>query len=86
MKKFLPIGSVVLLKDSTKRVMIVGLKQKQAGADKVWDYSGCLFPEGILDPEKLFLFDAGQIERLYFIGLQDAESMTFLRNVGQMEK
>ena len=86
MKKFLPIGSVVLLKDSTKRVMIVGLKKKQAGADKVWDYSGCLFPEGILDPEKLFLFDAGQIERLYFVGLQDTESMTFLRNVGQMEE
>ena len=86
MKKFLPIGSVVLLKDSTKRVMIVGLKQKLAGADKVWDYSGCLFPEGILDPEKLFLFDAGQIERLYFVGLQDTESMTFLRNVGQMEE
>lgn len=28
MKKFLPIGSVVLLKGSTKRVMIVGVKQK----------------------------------------------------------
>ena len=30
MKKFLPIGSVVLLKDSKKRIMIVGVKQKQA--------------------------------------------------------
>ena len=86
MKKFLPIGSVVLLTDSTKRVMIVGLKHKQAGAAKIWDYSGCLFPEGILDPDKLYMFDSEQIERLYFIGLQDAESMTFLRNVGQMEK
>ena len=32
------------------------------------------------------MFDTEQIERLYFVGLQDAESMTFLRNVGQMEK
>ena len=28
MKKFLPIGSVVLLKESQKRIMIVGVKQK----------------------------------------------------------
>ena len=54
MKKFLPIGSVVLLKESQKRIMIVGVKQKQANSDKVWDYSACLYPEGILDPEKLF--------------------------------
>ena len=60
MKKFLPIGSVVLLKDSKKRIMIVGVKQKQAYADKVWDYSACLYPEGILDPDKLFLFDHEQ--------------------------
>ena len=54
MKKFLPIGSVVLLQESQKRIMIVGVKQKQANSDKVWDYSACLYPEGILDPEKLF--------------------------------
>lgn len=78
MKKFLPIGSVVLLKESQKRIMIVGVKQKQANSDKVWDYSACLYPEGILDPEKLFLFDTEQIERLYFIGLQDGEGLAFL--------
>lgn len=84
MKKFLPIGSVVLLKDSTKRVMIVGVKQKQADSDKVWDYSACLFPEGILDPDRLFLFDSDQIERLYFIGLQDGESLAFLDKLNHL--
>ena len=85
MKKFLPIGSVVLLKDSQKRIMIVGVKQKQADSDKVWDYSACLFPEGILDPERLYLFDTEQIERLYFIGLQDGESLAFTEKLNQME-
>ena len=85
MKKFLPIGSVVLLKGSTKRVMIVGVKQKQADGDKVWDYSGCLFPEGILNAEQLYLFDGEQIERLYFVGLQDGESLEFLRRLNAME-
>ncbi len=83
MKKFLPIGSVVLLKDSQKRIMIVGVKQKQVDSDKVWDYSACLFPEGIIDPDRLFLFDNEQIERLYFIGYQDGESLAFLQKLNQ---
>lgn len=85
MKKYLPIGSVVLLKESQKRVMIVGVKQKQADSLKVWDYSACLYPEGILDPERLYLFDTEQIERLYFIGLQDAEGLTFLSKLAQLD-
>lgn len=85
MKKFLPIGSVVLLKDSQKRIMIVGVKQQQNGSDKIWDYSACLFPEGILDPDRLYLFDSEQIERLYFIGLQDGESLAFLNKLSQMD-
>ena len=85
MKKFLPIGSVVLLKESQKRIMIVGVKQKQADSDKVWDYSACLFPEGIIDPDRLYLFDAEQIERLYFVGLQDGESLAFLDKIHHLE-
>lgn len=85
MKKYLPIGSVVLLKNSNKRIMIVGVKQKQASSDKVWDYSACLYPEGILDPEQLYLFDSEQIERLYFIGLQDGEGLAFLDRLNHLE-
>ena len=36
-EKLLPIGSVVLLKESNKRVMIVGRLQRQMGTEKVWD-------------------------------------------------
>ena len=85
MKKFLPIGSVVLLKESQKRIMIVGVKQKEVNSDKVWDYSACLYPEGILDPDKLYLFDADQIERLYFVGLQDGEGLAFLNKLNHLD-
>ena len=85
MKKYLPIGSVVLLKDSKKRIMITGVKQKQVDSDKVWDYSACLYPEGIIDQDRLFLFDNEQIALLYFIGFQDGESLAFLEKLGQLE-
>ena len=84
MKRFLPIGSVVLLNDSTKRVMIVGVKQTQVDSGKVWDYSACLYPEGILDPDELFLFDSEQIQRLYFLGFQDGEGLAFLEQINAL--
>lgn len=67
-----------------KRIMIVGVKQKQVDSEKVWDYSACLYPEGILNPDKLFLFDSEQIERLYFIGFQDGEGLAFLEQLNKM--
>jgi len=85
MKKFLPIGSVVLLTESSKRVMIVGVKQKQMDSEKVWDYSGCLYPEGIIDPDKLFLFNTDQIHQLFFVGFQDGEGLVFLEKLNEVE-
>lgn len=86
MKRYFPIGSVVLLKESNKRVMIVGLKQKQFDSDKVWDYSACLYPEGIIDPDKLYLFDNEQIQRLYFVGFQDGEALEFLEKLSNADE
>ena len=83
MKRYFPIGTVVLLKESERRVMIVGLRSQEAGTDKIWDYCGCLYPEGIIDSNNLFLFDQEQIEVLFFIGFQDGESMQFLEAVNK---
>jgi len=86
MYKYLPIGSVVLMKDSKKRVMICGIKQHQADSEKkIWDYSGCLYPEGVQRLQNLYLFDNDQIEMLYFIGFQDGESLLFLKNISDTD-
>lgn len=75
----LPIGTVVLLKNSQKRVMIIGVMQKQIkeGAEKIWDYSACLYPEGYIGPDKTFLFNSDQIEKIFAIGYQDGEQLNF---------
>lgn len=46
--ELLPIGSVVLIGNSKKKVMIVGVCQK-GGQDPnaIWDYTGVTFPEDI---------------------------------------
>ena len=72
--KYLPIGSVVLLKEATKRVMIVGfIATSKEIKDKVFDYIGCLYPEGIFDSNKNLLFNHDQIEKIYALGYEDDE-------------
>lgn len=79
-ENLLPLGSVVLLKGASKRVMICGRIQARSGDKKVYDYSACVFPEGIIRPRHMFFFDHEAIERLYFIGFQDEEELSFRAN------
>mgnify|MGYP003484963103 CR=1 FL=1 len=67
-EKFLPIGTVVLLKGGLKKIMITGLSSvSRDDSEKVYDYNGCIFPEGIM--ENVFsLFDAEQIEEVLYMG------------------
>lgn len=75
--KYLPIGSVVLLQEGKKRLMIYGRKLTDPSTKKEYDYIGCLYPEGNLDSNSAFLFNHDQIDRLYFLGLQDREEDNF---------
>lgn len=74
----LPIGTVVLLKESTKRIMIIGVCQRSVGEEeKIWDYCGCFYPEGYIGADKVFLFNNDQIETIFALGYQDEEQMIF---------
>lgn len=48
MKDLLPIGSVVLLKDATKKLVIIGVLQVNAEQNKMYDYLAVPYPEGYL--------------------------------------
>jgi len=76
--KFLPVGTVVMLKNGTKRVMINGFCTMDANhPEKVYDYSGVLFPEGSLSSDQTLLFDHNQIVRIDHLGLEDDEEIEF---------
>lgn len=76
-RELLPIGSVVLLKGGTKRLMIVGRVVAREGEEQISDYVGCFYPQGIVDTENLFFFDHDAIEAVFFIGFQDSEELEF---------
>ena len=81
-EKYLPIGTVVLLKEATKRVMITGYASISPDTgDKVFDYSGCIFPEGFFDYNQVCVFDHEQIAEVFYKGLEDDEEKEFMVNL-----
>lgn len=88
-KDMLPIGSVVLLKGGSKRIMICGRIQSRAGENVIYDYSACYYPQGIIDPASMFFFNRDAIDRVFFLGFQDSEELTFrsqvLDQLGELE-
>lgn len=77
-EKYLPLGTVVLLKEAKKRIMIIGfccLDEKDK--TKVYDYSGCLYPEGMISSNKNLLFNHDQIAKIYQLGYSDEEEKMF---------
>ena len=78
----LPIGSVIRLEEAEKRLMIVGILQKNEDG-KLYDYIGCPYPEGFLDFDNLFLFQHKDIEDVLYLGFDDLERQAFIKNLEQ---
>jgi hypothetical protein len=66
--KYLPLGSVVLLKDGSKEIMIYGRRQTSIADGKIYDYIACLYPEGNLSQDYMYLFNHQQIREVLFLG------------------
>ena len=84
-EKYLPIGTVVMLEGGSKRVMITGfcaIEENQK--EKMWDYSGCMYPEGFLSSNQTCLFNHSQIEKIYHLGLIDEEEETFKKTLKEL--
>lgn len=55
--KYYPIGTVVVLKDGTWPLMIYGRQQMAKNKyDTVYDYVGCIYPQGYIDKDYIVFF------------------------------
>lgn len=82
-EKYLPIGTVVLLKDATKRVMITGYFPMDE-ENQVYDYNACLYPEGVLVATKSLAFNHNQIKEIIYMGFEDEETKKFNEELKKM--
>lgn len=84
-ERFLPIGTVVLLKGATKPIMITSycvfpknFQLDEAGKKippekKIYEYAGCTYPEGIIDNDLTCAFNHNQIDKVLFKGFTTEE-------------
>lgn len=78
-QNLLPIGSVVLLKGGSKKLMITGIKPiSEEKPDIIFDYIGVLYPEGFISNEYTFLFNHEDINDIVFTGYNNPEREEFL--------
>lgn len=83
-KDLLPIGTVVLLKDGEKRLMINGIMQTDSSTGKNYDYMGILYPEGHIGEGFQYLFDHDDINEVVFRGFEDVERNEFIDKLVKM--
>ena len=74
-QNLLPVGSVVQLKEATKKLMIAGILMNNNGVK--YDYIGVFYPEGYIDANRMFVFNHEDIEKVDYLGYMNTEFQLF---------
>lgn len=93
-ERFLPIGTVVTLNNGTKKVMIytycvyptdkVYSKGQEVPRKKeMYEYGGCLYPEGMVDPSLVCAFNHSDIKKINHLGLLTNEQVEYSDRLNQ---
>lgn len=82
-EKYLPIGTIVTLKEATVKLMITGFcmlntEDPEAG---VFDYCGIPYPCGEISLEGKALFNHDQIQEINHMGLESDEFNEYIENI-----
>ncbi len=85
-EKYLPIGSVVTVKDINKKLMIIGYYSLEyKNSVKLYDYVGCSYPEGMLLKNNTFSFNHSDIISCDFLGYQDESYKVLNSNLNSQQ-
>ena len=84
MKNYLPVGSIVLLKNGQKKIMIYGRRQRRVTDEHEYDYIACLYPEGNINEDYMYLFNHEDIETVVHRGYSDAEEEAFVAKLNEV--
>lgn len=76
LEKWLPIGSIVVLKGYDIKLMIFGRNQLRSGTEN-FDYVACYYPQGNISSKYNVFFNKEQIEKVLFLGFEDEDEKLF---------
>jgi len=86
--KYLPIGSVVILDEGNKKLMIFGIIQSDQGDEngQEFDYIGVPYPEGNMGQDYQYLFYHRDIREVVARGYEDEEREVFIKRLDEYLK
>ncbi|MBQ9072545.1 MAG: DUF4176 domain-containing protein [Bacilli bacterium] len=71
-EKYLPLGSIVSLKNSKIKLIIIGYcKNLSIYKEKKCDYIATIYPIGIINLRESLFFNHEQIDKIFYIGYKD---------------
>ena len=76
--ELLPIGTVVLLNNAQKRLVVIGVGQTDESSGTEYDYMGVFYPEGNMGDGTHFLFNHSDVDQIFFRGYEDEERERFI--------
>ncbi|MFV0394024.1 MAG: DUF4176 domain-containing protein [Coprobacillaceae bacterium] len=81
-KDVLPIGTIVYVKEGLKKVMIIGrcLTKEKDNVQYYFDYTACLYPEGLTGEEVLFI-NKEDISNIVFKGYEDDDNAELVKRI-----
>lgn len=82
--RFLPIGTVVLLKGANKNVMIDAycvFSTNASDEKKMFEYGACIYPEGIINSSDICAFNHDDIDKIIHLGLQNDDFKEFSKKM-----
>lgn len=84
MTEFLPLGSIVLLKGGTQKVLIISraLKVRNGNEEYFFDYGGVAYPEGLVGAQMAY-FNADKINKVVFEGYCDIDNENIVESINQ---
>ena len=90
MKKILPVGSIIYLKEGTAPLVIVAVAQlvKKAQDDETityFDYAGSIYPQGFSE-ENLFYFNHENIAEVVFTGYESEQHDRYLKAIEEWKE
>lgn len=71
MKKILPIGSIVKVKQESEFLIMISGYYPVTEDGELYDYFGVLYPSGILSEQSIIMLYEKDIEEILFEGFQD---------------
>lgn len=85
--RYLPIGSVIKLKNNNKSIMITGYYSVEYARDlEIYDYSGCAYPEGVMIKSSCCSFNQSDIKEVLFEGYKTDEYKILTNGLNEIDE